>query len=365
MNHINKRGHTGPALRRSTLAAGLLAALLSNGAAALVSTNSAGPIHGRQITVVAAPQITGLGVVGVPVTLPTVPGTTDEDGDTLVDWYYVWQLDGVDVGSEQLAGSIDAIPAYVPVAADVGKKLTLRLRAVADIRSFPESTRYSVGSLSNVITIAAADLDIGGKGPIEPNPGIPGSIAIDGDGNGHGPENQEIKVDIGASVSTNNPDGELSWSLSGDDSGQFTIDTNGVLTLKPQDAENPLDSDGNGSYVVEVTVKDPATGAEDTIVITITVDNVVEVATAVKVVDAAGVEISGNPVVGTTLHAAVTLNDGAGEKLDRADATYQWERRDSRDAGAVWTEVTGATNPTYTLTGADQGYEFRIDANGK
>ncbi|MFM5630708.1 hypothetical protein [Aeromonas sp. R4-2] len=364
MNHINKFGRKRPVIRRSTLAAGLLAALLSNGAAALVSTNSAGPIHGRQITVVAAPQIEGLGVVGVPVTLPSVPGTADADGDALADWYYVWQLDGVDVGTEQLAGSIDAIPSYTPSAADAGKKLTLKLRAVADERSFPVATRYSEESLSNVITIAAGELEIGGEGPIDPNPEIPGSIAIDANGNGHGPENQEIKVDIGSSVTNNNAGGELEWSLGGADSGQFSIDENGVLTLKPQDAENPLDSDGNGTYVVEVTVKDPVTGAEDTITITITVDNVVEQATAVKVVDAAGAEITGNPVVGDVLHSEVTLNDGAGAKRDRTDATYQWQRRNTVTDGE-WEEVTGATSATYTLTGADQGYEFRVDANGK
>lgn len=365
MNHINKFGRKRPVIRRSTLAAGLLAALLSNGAAALVSTNSAGPIHGRQITVVAAPQIEGLGVVGVPVTLPSVPGTADADGDALADWYYVWQLDGVDVGTEQLAGSIGAIPSYTPSAADAGKKLTLKLRAVADERSFPVATRYSEESLSNVITIAAGDLEIGGEGPIDPNPEIPGSIAIDANGNGHGPENQEIKVDIGSSVTNNNAGGELEWSLGGADSGQFSIDENGVLTLKPQDAENPLDSDGNGTYVVEVTVKDPVTGAEDSITITITVDNVVEQATAVKVVDAAGAEITGNPVVGDVLHSEVTLDDGAGAKRDRDDATYQWFRRDSRVADSEFVKVDGATSATYTLTGADQGYEFQVDANGK
>lgn len=362
MNHINKFGRKRPVIRRSTLAAGLLAALLSNGAAALVSTNSAGPIHGRQITVVAAPQIEGLGVVGVPVTLPTVPGTADADGDALVDWYYVWQLDGVDVGTEQLAGSIDAIPSYIPSAADAGKKLTLKLRAVADERSFPVATRYSEDSLSNVITIAAGDLEIGGEGPIDPNPEIPGSIAIDASGNGHGPENQEIKVDIGSSVTTNNPDGTLEWSLSGDDSSQFTIDENGVLTLKPQDRENPQDNGEDNTYVVTVTVTDPATGATDDIDITITVDNVEEHATAVKVVDAAGVEITGNPVVGDVLHSEVTLDDGAGAKRDRTDAVYKWERRNTVTDGE-W-ETVGDT-PTYTLTGADQGYEFRLDADGK
>lgn len=364
MNHINKFGRKRPAIRRSTLAAGLLAALLSNGAAALVSTNSAGPIHGRQITIVAAPEIVGLGVVGVPVTLPEVPGTADADGDELSDWYYVWQIDGVDVGNEQLAGSIAAIPSYTPTAADAGKTLSLKLRAVADARSFPEATRYSTDSFSNVITIVAGELVIGGGGPIVENPNIPGSIGLDIDGNGNGPENQEIKVDIGSSVTNNNSGGELEWSLGGDDSSQFTIDENGVLTLKPQDNEKPLDSDSNGTYVVEVTVTDPATGAQDTITVTITVDNVVEIATSVKVVDATGADITGNPVVGDVLHTAVTLNDGAGEKRDRTDATYKWERRNTVTNGE-WEVVVDAEGPTYTLIGADQGYEFRVDANGK
>lgn len=364
MYQLKKLNSTNTTIRRSNIAAGILAAILSQGAAALVSTNTAGPIHGRQITVATAPTISGLGVVGVPVTLPVVPGTADADGDALADWYYTWQLDGVDIGTEQLAGSISAIPSYTPKADDTSKRLTLKLRAVADARSFPEATRYSEVSVSNVIMIAAGSLEIGG-GPIEPDPGIPGSIALGSDGKGSGPENTEIKVDLGSTVTSNNPGGELEWSIGGADGGQFTIDDNGVLTLKPQDAENPRDTDSNGSYIVEVTVKDPITGATDTITIEITVTNVTETATSVKVVDEAGADITGNPIVGTTLHSAVTLDDGAGEKRDRNDATYQWERRDGRTAGAAWVAVAGATNPTYTLTGADQGFEFRVDANGK
>lgn len=358
MKHYTKR----PVIRRTTLAAGLLAALLSQGAYALVSTNTAGPIHGHQITVVAVPSIQGTGVVGVPVTLPEVPGTLDADGDALVDWYYTWQIDGVDVSTEQLAGSISAIPAYKPVAADAGKKLTLKLRAIADPRSFPEFTRYSENVLSNEIVIAAGDLNIGGGGPIEPNGS--GTIGLDANGNGSGPENQEIKVDLGNAVVTNNPGGTLEWSLSGPDSGKFTVNDNGVLTLAPQDFEDPQDADGNNTYEVTVKVKDPVTGAEDEQLVVITITNVVEAATAVKVVDAAGADITKNPIVGDVLHSAVTLDDGKGEKIDRGDATYQWQRRDTR-SGGDWVDIAGATGPTYTLTGEDQGYEFRVDANGK
>lgn len=363
MNHINVSGRNSLTIRRSSLAAGLLAALLSNGAAALVSTNTAGPIHGRQITVLAAPIIDSKAVVGVPVKVPTIPGTSDADGDALVDWYYTWQVDGVDVGSEALAGKIDEIPAYTPKAADAGKSLTLKLRAVAEARSFPEATRYSESIVSSVTLVEAGSLNIKDD-PIDPNPSVPGSIGLDGSGNGSGPENTEIKVDLGANVTNNNPNGSLVWELSGPDQGMFTVDGQGVLTLKPQDYENPADSDGNNTYVVTVKVTDPVTGATDEKVVTITINNVAENATAVEVVDAAGNPLATNPVVGDTLHSAVTLDDGAGRKLDRADATYQWQRRNTVTNGE-WEVVAGAVNPTYTLNGADQGYEFRIDANGK
>ncbi|PJG57996.1 cadherin domain-containing protein [Aeromonas cavernicola] len=359
-------------IRRTSVAAGLLAALLSHGAAALVSTNTAGPVHGRQIVITAAPDIDGTGVIGVPVTLPAVPGYSDEDGDALTDWLYTWQLDGVDVGTEQLAGSISAIPSYVPTAADAGKKLTLKLQAVADARSFPVATGTSEARASDEITIIAGNVNIDLGEGIDKDVNIPGSIDIDANGNGHGPENTEIKVDMGSSIAeNNNPNGDLTWSISGPDAGQFEIDENtGVVTLKPQDAENPKDADGNGTYEVQVTVTDPATGATDEITIVITVDNTVEEAESVRVVDANGVSITGNPVVGTELHSAVTLKDGLNntpgvEVRDRADATYQWQRRDTRTADSEWVNVDGATNPTYTLTGADQGFEFRVDANGK
>ena len=79
-----------------------------------------------------------------------------------------------------------------------------------------------------------------------------------------------------ATYTATDPDGDrIRWSLSGDDSGAFGIDS-GVLSFNnPPDFEARADSDRNNKYKVTVTARDD-NGGSDSITVTITVTNVNE-----------------------------------------------------------------------------------------
>ena len=70
--------------------------------------------------------------------------------------------------------------------------------------------------------------------------------------------------------------GGITWSLSGDDDGHFSISSGGALTFSnPPDFETKADSDENNEYEVTVTASDGNEGTDDRDV-TITVTNVNE-----------------------------------------------------------------------------------------
>ena len=99
------------------------------------------------------------------------------------------------------------------------------------------------------------------------------------------PENGEVPVAAYVAVDPDDGD-EISWTLSGDDAGDFTIE-NGVLEfMSPPDFENPTSSTTSGTpeeqntYSVTVEASDGVKGADGTITdmedVTVTVTNVDE-----------------------------------------------------------------------------------------
>lgn len=344
MQHVNK---TSLLMRRTTIAFALLSALTGQAVIAAVSTNTAGPIHGRQIEIVGNPTLTGAGVVGTQVTV-TVPGVMDPDGDQLEDWRFVWKVDGSEVTAETDAGSATNIPFYTVRAQDSGKKLELCLRAVAEARSFPASTRTSEQACSAEMDLMSASLTITD----------PGSLSV--------AENNTYSLTLAIAIN-NNPNPVYKWELEdGLDKAHFAInESTGELTMDAKNFEEPADIDGNNTYQVRVKVTDTVTGATSSIDISVTITNLVETATAVEIVDVGGTAVIGNPVVGTTLHTKVTLDDGQGAIQDRIDATYQWQREGTQIGQPGWVDIMGATDTTYTVTEKDQGFVIRVDANGQ
>ena len=82
-------------------------------------------------------------------------------------------------------------------------------------------------------------------------------------------------ADVETYTATDQENDDITWSLSGEDSGDFEISTSGVLTFKSSpNFESPDDANTNNVYLVTVVASD--TGKTDTRAVTVTVNNVNE-----------------------------------------------------------------------------------------
>ena len=138
------------------------------------------------------------------------------------------------------------------------------------------------------------------------------------------------------------PEGSaVAWRLSGTDSSAFSIGKKGVLTFNaPPDYEAPTDSDRNNVYELTVEARDEQSNPAR-LEVTVTVTNLTD----------ARAVIQGTAQVGRTLTAETS---GIPDKDSRAEVTfsYQWS--------ADGTDVEGATDPTYEITGKDEGKTIKV-----
>ena len=171
-----------------------------------------------------------------------------------------------------------------------------------------------------------------------------GGLAISGMSRVEYPENDTMPV---ATYTASGPDADMaSWTLEGDDTGDFRISSAGVLTFRTTpDYESPADADGDNTYMVTVKANDGT--YMDTHGVTVMVTNVDEAGT---------VSLSSRqPVVGTALTASVEDPDGmvTGE-------TWQWASSDT--SGGTYTNISGATSASYTPEAADANKYLRATA---
>ena len=169
-------------------------------------------------------------------------------------------------------------------------------------------------------------------------------------------ENGALRV---ATYTASSPEdnGEVVWSLSGDDSGNFSID-DGVLRfhidpispnvfLQLPDFEDPADADTDNIYSVTVTASDnaatPTTVTKD---VTVTVTNQDEPGTLTL--------SPTRPRVGTALNATLTDPDGS-----TSGVAWTWERS---TGPTTWAAIDGAASSSYTPTAADAGHYLRATA---
>ena len=140
--------------------------------------------------------------------------------------------------------------------------------------------------------------------------------------------------------------GEITWSLSGADSGDFSIDNAGALTFDaPPDYEAPADVGGNNEYEITLWASDgPHIGTLD---VTVTVTNADEAGTVTL--------SSLQPQVGTTLTASVDDPDG-GVSGD----TWKWEGSSNK---SDWAPSSGATAISYTPVAGDVGKFLQVTAS--
>ena len=163
------------------------------------------------------------------------------------------------------------------------------------------------------------------------------------------PENSTSGTNVGAAVSATDGDNDtLTYTLTGTDASSFTIvSTSGQIRT----TGTTYNYESKSSYSVTVNVRDSKDAAgnanttiDDTIDVTITLTNVDEAGTAT---------ISGTEEGGSTLTASLTDPDGS-----ITSQTYQWRRASSQSG--TYSNISGATNSTYTLVAADVGKYLRV-----
>ena len=156
---------------------------------------------------------------------------------------------------------------YVPVPASVlGRNPTVTIPAGSTTASLTVSVHedYDIEEdetfLVTLLDPVNATLKDGAStatGTIEDNDMV-GTFTLDVIGRGI----EENKPYHGNAGVTGNPVGKITWALSGDDAGLFTLTPgsgnarSATFTMPAQDYENPADHDGNNRYELTVTASD-------------------------------------------------------------------------------------------------------------
>ena len=152
---------------------------------------------------------------------------------------------------------------------------------------------------------------------------------------------------VAAYTAADPEDGQITWSLSGDDRGDFSISNTGEITFKtPPDHEDAADVDTDNEYLVTIQANDGTTTG--TLPVAITVTNADEAGT---------VTLSpAQPHVDVPLTAALTDPDG-----DVSGDTWVWES--STDGSTNWVAISGATTAAYPPVAEDVGNFLRAKAS--
>ena len=133
--------------------------------------------------------------------------------------------------------------------------------------------------------------------------------------------------------------GTITWSLHGDDLGDFDISDSGILTFEDTpDYEDPQDDNEDNEYLVTVRASDSSGGTADRHV-TVTVENVDEPGTVTL--------STTTPTVGTGVTASLSDLDGG-----VTNQSWQWQRSSN---GVSWSNISGATVNSYNPESTDVG----------
>ena len=172
------------------------------------------------------------------------------------------------------------------------------------------------------------------------------SLTLSGDTTINYAENGEGSV---ATYTLSGSDGSITWSLSGDDSDDFSLAGESAtrrelsFTSSPN-YEGPTDADTDNQYDVTIQASDGTNTS--TLQVTVFVTNVLHDADELPV-------ITGTARVGETL----TVDTSPIPDTDQ-DTTfgYQWIRTD----GGTDTNIDGANSSSYTLTDDDEGKTIKV-----
>ena len=277
----------------------------------------------------------------------TVLGTyaaSDDDGDSLT-----WSLSGDDMGTFTITKNSDgdaelkfgSVPDYEAPGDDDFDNVYEVTVNVRDNRNALGGTDSAIdASLAVTVTVQAVNE--------APTMIAPGGTSINVE------ENALTTTAIRTYSATDPEMGMLSWSLSGDDDGEFTITKNSegdgeLMFASVPDFESPADTGTNNVYMIKVTVQDDGTPpASSTRDVTVSVTNAEEPGTAT---------ITGMLTGGSTLTAGLTDPDGSIQ-----NQTYQWMRSDAQN-GTFTNITTNGTGGTYDLVAVDVDKYLKVRVN--
>ena len=202
---------------------------------------------------------------------------------------------------------------------------------------------HSVGYLRFLISLAA--LGLLAALLLLPNQAQAAVTTIEGDDSASVPENTATSTILVTYTAPGTENDTLTWSLEGDDLGDFTIDAGELKFASVPNFESAADHNGNNVYNVTVKVSDGSLMA--TLPVTVTVTNADDPGT---------VMIEGELLGGSTLTASVTDVDGTPTSV-----TWQWARGES--SGGTFDDIGGATSATYTTVAVDVGDYLQATAS--
>ena len=230
----------------------------------------------------------------------TVTATlTDPDGETSSETWQ-WQRSGTDIqGAES--------DSYTAIAADLGHSLSVMVNYTDPQGAGKSATSAETAAVSN--------------DPPTFTTGEPVNASVR--------ENAAPGSPVGEPLEAADPNGDtLSYSLSGDGAGDFSVDAHGQKTTAAA-----IDYEARSSYTLTATVADPA-GGTDSITVNISVENIEEPGTVAFGTNA-------QPEVNTPLTASLTDPDGkvTGE-------SWQWQSSDS--TAGPWSDIAGTAPAAFT-----------------
>ena len=175
--------------------------------------------------------------------------------------------------------------------------------------------------------------------------------------------NENAITDV-SSYAARDEEGGVTWSLTGADSGKFSIDSGGTVTFNATpDWETPVDSGGNNVYEFSVVATDVLSGSprrDVSVDVTVTVADVEEPgAISVKVNNIAN---TNNPAVGDTVTFELTDPDG-GILIEGSQNGFNWNIQTRTSETAPWQQIALTNNVStsfsVTVTEDHTGKELR------
>ena len=273
-----------------------------------------------------APGITGTAQVGETLTADT-SGIADADGLTNVTYNFQWI--GNDGSSDtDIAGATNAT--YTLVAADEGKTIKVRVSFTDDAANAESQTSAATATVSYAIQQQIAN------NPATGTPTITGTAQV----------GETLTADTTGIADADGVSGAIftyQWVANdGTSDTDITGATNSTYT--------PVAADEGKTIKVRVSFTDDAANAES-----LTSGATAAVDAAPNSATTGAPSISGTAQVGETL-TADTSGIADSDGLANVSYSYQWIRND----GSSDTDITSATDSTYSLVDADQGKTIKV-----